>query len=65
MNVYQVTGFSLVPGDVAYVEAVGELSAVARLLLELKEISLSDPPPVTAWTVVAVRQPLCVIWWRE
>lgn len=64
-QVFHLTGFSAVPGDEAYVEALDELGAVTRLWNELKTVSLSKAQPVTSWTVTKAVRPLLIVHWRD
>jgi hypothetical protein len=65
--VFEVTGWSRVPGDRAIIEAADETAARAVLRALLSTDDRDDEPttPIAEWCVVALSRPLGLIVWRD
>jgi hypothetical protein len=62
MNIYEITGWSWVPGDKAIVEAESEEAAKQKLA---ECVAPHDPKPQSEWRVFERVRPLYEIIWRD
>lgn len=67
-NIYFVTGWTVVPGDCAYVEAESDELAKDALRAELERRNDThdlDLPPRSGWTATQMTRPVCLIVYRD
>jgi hypothetical protein len=65
MPIYEITSWSRVLGDNAYVEAQTPALAMTALMDQLGRDGVDDVRTVNLWHIIQMNRPVCIIAWKS